>query len=157
MKNIIKGFKEFVLRGNAIDLAVGVVIGAAFTGLVTALVDALLTPLIAAIFGKPNFEDLWDITVRGAYTDVSGQHVAASNIQVGVVLTALINLLVVAVALYFFILLPINKLRELRKQGDAEEPEAPAEDVLLLQEIRDLLAAGTGRSTPNAPTGGPSA
>lgn len=151
----MNGFREFVLRGNAIDLAVGVVIGAAFTALVTAIVNYLLTPLVAAIFGKPNFDELWDITIRGSYTDMTGQRVDASIISVGGILTAIINLLIIAVALYFFVMVPLNKLAELRKQGESPEPEAPAEDVLLLQEIRDLLAAGTGRSTPNAPTGGP--
>jgi large conductance mechanosensitive channel len=153
----MNGFREFILRGNAIDLAVGVVIGGAFTALVTAIVNLLLTPLIAAIFGKPNFDDLWDITIRGAYTDVTGQDVPASVISVGGILTAVISLLIIAVALYFFVIVPVNKLAELRKQGEEPEPEAPAEHVLLLQEIRDLLAAGTGRSTPNSPSRGPSA
>lgn len=155
MKNVVNGFREFVLRGNAIDLAVGVVIGAAFTGLVTAIVDYLLTPLIAAVFGKPNFDELWHITLRGRYTDATGQPVDPSIINVGGILTAVVNLLIVAAALYFFIVVPVNKLAELRKRGRQPEPESPAEDVLLLQEIRDLLAAGAGPTAPGSPPSGP--
>jgi large conductance mechanosensitive channel len=152
---MLNGFKEFVLRGNAVDLAVGVVIGAAFTGVVTALVESFLTPLIAAIFGKPDFTQLWAITIRGAHTGLTGERVDPSVIQVGAILTALVNLLLVAIALYFFVVLPVNRLSQLRKAGAEPEPEAPAEDVLLLQEIRDLLAANGGRTTPSRSSAGP--
>jgi large conductance mechanosensitive channel len=123
---MLKGFREFVLRGNVIDLAVAVVIGAAFTLVVNAVVQRLITPLIAAIFGKPNLDDVMTFTINGA------------EFSIGAVLTALINFLLVAVAVYFVLIVPMNRLREMRASGQ-EEPEAPAEDILLLQEIRDLL------------------
>ena len=124
---MLKGFREFVLRGNVIDLAVAVVIGAAFTLVVNAVVQWLITPLIAAIFGKPNLEDVLTFTINEA------------QFSIGAVLTALINFLLVAAAVYFVVIVPMNELREMRASGVEEEPEAPAEDVLLLQEIRDLL------------------
>ena len=138
MKGVFQGFKEFVLRGNAIDLAVGVVIGAAFTGVVTAIVEDFINPLIGAIFGKPDLTGLWDITLR-AGNEAEG--IPASVISVGGVLNAILQFLIVALALYFFIVLPMNKLAERRKKDVEPEPEAPAEDVRVLQEIRDLLAA----------------
>jgi large conductance mechanosensitive channel len=122
-----KGFREFVLRGNVIDLAVAVVIGAAFTLVINAVVQWLITPLIAAIFGKPNLDDVMTFTINGA------------EFSIGAVLTALINFLLVAAAVYFVLIVPMNRLREMRASGEEEEPEAPAEDILLLQEIRDLL------------------
>lgn len=122
-----RGFREFVLRGNVIDLAVAVVIGAAFTLVINAVVQWLITPLIAAIFGKPNLDDVMTFTINGA------------EFSIGAVLTALINFLLVAAAVYFVLIVPMNRLREMRASGEEEEPEAPAEDILLLQEIRDLL------------------
>jgi large conductance mechanosensitive channel len=124
---MLKGFREFVLRGNVIDLAVAVVIGAAFTLVINAVVQWLITPLIAAIFGKPNLDDVMTFTINGA------------EFSIGAVLTALINFLLVAAAVYFVLIVPMNRLREMRASGEEEEPEAPAEDILLLQEIRDLL------------------
>ena len=124
---MLKGFREFVLRGNVIDLAVAVVIGAAFTLVINAVVQWLVTPLIAAIFGKPNLDDVMTFTINGA------------EFSIGAVLTALINFLLVVAAVYFVLIVPMNKLREMRASGEAEEPKAPAEDILLLQEIRDLL------------------
>jgi large conductance mechanosensitive channel len=124
---MLKGFREFVLRGNVIDLAVAVVIGAAFTLVINAVVQWLITPLIAAIFGKPNLDDVMTFTINGA------------EFSIGAVLTALINFLLVAAAVYVVLIVPMNKLREMRASGEAEEPKAPAEDILLLQEIRDLL------------------
>jgi large conductance mechanosensitive channel len=124
---MLKGFREFVLRGNVIDLAVAVVIGAAFTLVINAVVQWLITPLIAAIFGKPNLDDVMTFTINGA------------EFSIGAVLTALINFLLVVAAVYFVLIVPMNKLREMRASGEEEEPEAPAEDILVLQEIRDLL------------------
>jgi large conductance mechanosensitive channel len=124
---MLKGFREFVLRGNVIDLAVAVVIGAAFTLVINAVVQWLITPLIAAIFGKPNLDDVMTFTINGA------------EFSIGAVLTALINFLLVVAAVYFVLIVPMNKLREMRASGEEAEPEAPAEDILLLQEIRDLL------------------
>lgn len=124
---MIKGFKEFVLRGNVMDLAVAVVIGAALTAVVTALVENLITPLIAAIFGQPDLDDVWTFTINNA------------EFSIGAILTALVNFLLVAAALYFFIVVPVNRLMALRSSGE-EQVATPSEDIQLLREIRDLLA-----------------
>ena len=132
----MKGFKEFVLRGNVVDLAVAVVIGAAFGAVVQALVKDILTPLIAAIVGKPNFANL-TFTIH------------KSKFFYGDLVNNLITFLSVAAAIYFFVILPLNKLAERRAKGQVpvEELPAPTDDVVLLTEIRDLLRqqAGQGR------------
>ncbi|MFD1717240.1 large conductance mechanosensitive channel protein MscL [Georgenia deserti] len=130
---MLAGFKEFIARGNAVDLAVGLVMGTAFTAIVTALVDHVINPLIAGLVGQPDFTDIWHVTVGEA------------TMLPGAVLTAIIQFLLVAAAIYFLVVMPLNKLAERRKAGEEEAPEAPAEDVLVLQEIRDLLAAQSGR------------
>lgn len=126
---MLQGFKEFISRGNALDLAVGVVIGAAFTAVVNSIVNEVLNPLIAGLVGKPNFDEVLAFTIRGA------------TVRPGAVVTTLVNFLLVAAAIYFFVVLPMNQLAARRKVQGAE-PEAPAEDVRVLTEIRDLLAAG---------------
>lgn len=123
---MLNGFKEFIARGNAIDLAVGVIIGGAFGPIVTAVTDVIMG-LIGAIFGKPNFDAVGQFVVNGA------------TIQPGAIITALVNFLLIAFAVYFAIVLPMNKLAARRKK-EATEPAAPADDVRLLTEIRDLLA-----------------
>lgn len=125
---MIAGFKKFILRGNVVDLAVAVVIGAAFGAVVTSIVDGLINPLIAAIFGQPNLVNVWTFEINGAI------------FSIGLILNAVVNFLLVAAAVYFVIVLPLNTLAERRKKGIEPEPAAPAEDVLLLTEIRDLLA-----------------
>lgn len=132
---MIQGFKEFIMRGNVIDLAVAVVIGAAFTAVVTAIVEGIFNPLIAAIF---NAEDL-----AGAMVVQIGN----ATMSFGLVLAAIINFLLIAAVVYFVFVLPINKMKEAqerrRKAGVVEE-DAPASELDLLTEIRDLLAtAGT--------------
>ena len=126
---MLKGFKEFISRGNAIDLAVGMVIGAAFTGVVTALVKNVINPLIGGLFGEQNFDDVFQFTIGTA------------TVQPGAVITALVNFLLVAFALYFFIVLPMNALAARRKKEEAAETPEVSEDVQLLSEIRDLLKA----------------
>ncbi len=127
---MIKGFKDFILRGNVVDLAVAVVMAMAFTAVVTALLDGIVYPLVAAIFGEPELSSVGSFTVNDAV------------FSFGLVLQAVFNFVAVATAVYFFIVVPINTLLEMRKRGETEEPDAVPEDVLLLQEIRDLLAAG---------------
>lgn len=123
---MFQGFKEFIARGNVVDLAVGVIIGAAFGKVVTAFVDKFINPLIGALFGEPNFDTVMQFHVNGA------------TVQPGAVVTAVINFLIVAAAIYFLIVAPMNKLAARRKAEDTE-PEAPTDDVRLLTEIRDLL------------------
>ncbi|GAB3591387.1 large-conductance mechanosensitive channel protein MscL [Angustibacter peucedani] len=142
---MVKGFKDFLMRGNVVDLAVAVVIGAAFGAVVKALIDGFINPLIAAIFGKP------DLSGVGAFTINNAQF------SIGVILNAIINFVLVAGAVYFVIVVPMNHLAERRKKGIEPEPEAPAEDVILLTEIRDLLArqgGGTTTATTPPPAGG---
>ena len=103
---MLDGFKKFIMRGNVIDLAVGVIIGAAFKPIIDALTDRILLRFISAI----------------------------------------VNFLIVAAALYFCIVMPMNRLAERRKSGQADPEEAPSDEVLLLTEIRDALTnAGQGR------------
>ena len=101
------GFKKFILRGNVVDLAVGVVIGGAFALVVAGLIDGFINPLIAAIFGKP------DISGVGAFTINNAQF------SLGLFLNAVLNFLIVAAAIYFFVVVPVNKLMAKRKT----EPE----------------------------------
>lgn len=140
--NMIKGFKDFLLRGNVVDLAVAVVIGAAFGAVVKSIVDGILTPLIAAIFGKPDVSDVGSFTINNA------------TFSIGLVLQALLNFVLVAAAIYFVIIVPMNKLMSMRKQGEEAPPEAPSEEVLLLTQIRDLLG-GADTTVVGPPSGAP--
>lgn len=125
---MLKEFREFILRGNVVDLAIAVVIGAAFGAVVTSLVNDIFTPLIAAIIGKPGFEDL--VITLGD-----------TPIKYGLFLNALFTFLSIAAVVFFFVVKPMNAFLAMRKKEEvAAEPEAPAEDVRLLTEIRDLLA-----------------
>jgi large conductance mechanosensitive channel len=111
--SMFKGLREFIMRGNVIDLAVAVVIGAAFGAVVKAFVDNILTPIIAAIFGKPDFSNLV-FTVNG------------SAFRYGLFINALISFLLVAAAIYFVVVLPMNKLAERRARGaDPAVKECP--------------------------------
>jgi large conductance mechanosensitive channel len=126
---VIQGFKNFIMRGNVVDLAVAVVIGAAFTQVVTSFTSNVVNPLIA-VFGGSNVNGLaWQILGSNPKTVV----------DFGAVLTAIINFLIVAAVVYFLVVVPMNVLAERRKRGEEPEPKAPAEDIVLLQEIRDLL------------------
>ncbi|AWB83672.1 large conductance mechanosensitive channel protein MscL [Corynebacterium liangguodongii] len=133
---MLKGFKDFIMRGNVIDLAVGVVIGSAFTAIVTAFSDNIINPLIAVI-GGTEFGFGFEL--------IKGNE--ATFINVGALITAIINFLLIAAVVYFFIVAPMNKLDQLqkRRKGIAPEESAPTETELLA-EIRDLLShqGGTG-------------
>jgi large conductance mechanosensitive channel len=130
---VIQGFKKFILRGNVIDLAVAVVIGVAFTAVVTSVTNNIVNPLIAAA-GGANVHGLGFQLVSGNPKTV---------IDVGAVISAIINFLIVAAVVYFLVVMPMNMRAERRKRGQEPEPEAPAEDIVLLQEIRDLLRQRT--------------
>ncbi|GAB3458258.1 large conductance mechanosensitive channel protein MscL [Kineococcus endophyticus] len=142
---IVNGFKDFILRGNVIDLAVAVVIGAAFSGIINKVVEGLINPIIAAIGGSPNLDGAWVIPLR----TIDGETI---GIQVGTIVGAVLNFLIIAAAVYFIIVIPVNRLLALRKKGQVAEPKAPTEDILLLTEIRDLLARQTGGTTPTLDT-----
>jgi large conductance mechanosensitive channel len=127
----MRQFREFLLRGNVVDLAVAVIIGAAFGAVIAALVADIITPLIAAIGGQPDFSGL-SFTING------------SVFRYGHFLNAVISFLIIAAVVYFLVVKPVGALMERRKAGLEPEPEAVAEDVVLLGEIRDLLKAGGG-------------
>ena len=110
---MLKGFKEFISRGNVVELAVGVIIGAAFKNIVDAFVDGIINPLIAAVIGKPDFSDAFILTLNG------------TDVKFGVLITAVINFLLMAIALYLCIIVPMNALNErMKKQAAADEAEA---------------------------------
>ncbi|HEY7134973.1 MAG TPA: large conductance mechanosensitive channel protein MscL [Acidimicrobiia bacterium] len=129
-KSLAAEFKDFILRGNVVDLAVAVVVGAAFGAVVTALVRDILTPIIAAIFGKPDFSQL-TFTING------------SKFFYGDFLNAVITFVSIAAAVFFFVVKPINFLLERRRRAMAagDEPDAAelSDEAAILTEIRDLL------------------
>jgi len=129
-------FKEFAMRGNVVDLAVGVVIGAAFGKIVTALVDNVIMPPIGLLVGGVDFSDL-AITLKAASVDAAGEVVPAVEIGIGLFLNALIQFVIVAFAI-FMMVKAINRLNR-KPEPEPEAPAAPPEDVLLLREIRDAL------------------
>ena len=134
---MIQGFKDFISRGNVVELAVGVIIGAALKNIVDALVDGIINPLIAAVIGKPDFSDAFILTLNG------------TDVKFGVLITAVINFLLMALALYLCIIVPMNALNErMKKQAANDAAEAKKEEsdeVKLLTEIRDALAQGGPR------------
>ncbi|HEY2296887.1 MAG TPA: large conductance mechanosensitive channel protein MscL [Jatrophihabitans sp.] len=136
---MLKGFKEFIMRGNVVDLAVAVVIGAAFKTVVDSLVADIITPIIAALGGQPDFSSL-TFTIN------------KSKFLYGSFINAVISFLIIAAAIYFFVVLPLNKLAERRAarlaagESAAEEPQEKAEDLVVLEQIRDLIAQQNGGS-----------
>ena len=129
---MLKGFKEFISQGNVIDLAVAVIIGGAFKPIVDKVTETIMG-IIGQLIGSPNFDSV------GKFSLLSNPQGDADYIYPGAILTQVINFLLIAAAVYFCIVLPMNKFKERMKKS---EPEAPAEptDVELLTEIRDLLA-----------------
>ena len=129
---MLKGFKEFLSRGNIVDLSVAVVIGTAFTALVTKFTDSIITPLISRI-GVNQKTDVGVLRI-----DIGG----GNTIDLNVVLSAAINFILVAAVVYFLVVLPYNRLR---KQGEVEQ--ADDAQIVLLTEIRDLLAETNGEAS----------
>jgi large conductance mechanosensitive channel len=138
MDPMIKGFKDFLLRGNVVDLAVAVVIGAAFTALVTSFTDSFLRPLIGLVGGGGR---------SGGSFEVDGQTFAWGDF-----LNSLITFVLTAAVVYFVVVLPMKLLLERRRQGEEPGPVLPTQ-VELLVEIRDLLRAQQGRGPAQDPTG----
>ena len=142
MPKILSEFKDFISRGNVIDLAVAVVVGGAFSQIVNALVDGILTPLIGVIFST-DFSEM-DFEVNG------------STFNYGIVINAVIYFLLVAAAIFFLVIKPINVLNERFRRGeDAPAPSPPTDEAVLLSEIRDLLAMQNGARPGAVPPGGP--
>ncbi|MGO9382006.1 MAG: large-conductance mechanosensitive channel protein MscL [Mycobacterium sp.] len=129
---MLKGFKEFLSRGNIVDLAVAVVIGTAFTGLVTKFTDSIITPLINRI-GVNQQSDVSALRIG-----IGG----GQTIDLNILLAAVINFVLIAFVVYFFVVLPYNTLR---RRGEVEQ--ADDAQIVLLTEIRDLLAQTNGDSS----------
>ncbi|MFB9730982.1 large conductance mechanosensitive channel protein MscL [Ornithinimicrobium kibberense] len=127
---MLKGFKEFIMRGNVIDLAVAVVIGAAFAAVVEQVVSSLVTPLLNAMGGAE---------AQGLGFEIIDGN-PATYMDFAAIINAVIVFLLTALVVYFVLVVPMNKFNELRMRGK-EEPEEVSEEIATLREIRDLLAA----------------
>ena len=138
MGPVMKGFKDFLLRGNVVDLAVAVVIGAAFTAVVNSFADSFLTPLIALITGGGE--------LGGTFT-VNGQ-----TFTYGAFISQVITFVLTAAVVYFAVVLPMKALIERRRRGEEPGPSQPTQ-VELLVEIRDLLRAQQGVGPGHDPSG----
>lgn len=135
MLSTLRGFKDFVLRGNVIDLSVGIVVGAAFTALVGSFTTAFIEPLLK-LFGAGHNDD--------GTTKPGGQFVVGTTpFPYSTFVNGIITFLITAAVLYFLVVAPMNTLNERRKRGKAPAPDAPpSEEVVLLREIRDALKGG---------------
>jgi large conductance mechanosensitive channel len=123
VNKVFQGFKDFIMRGNVVDLAVAVIIAGAFGKVIEAFVTVIMD-LVGKVFGVPDFSS-W----------------APGGVHIGTLITVTISFLIVAAVVYFFVVVPMNHLAERRKAGLTPEPEAPSEEVVLLTEIRDALRA----------------
>ena len=126
---MLKGFRDFIMRGNVVDLAVGIVIGAAFTALITSFTAAFLKPLIQLLSGGQGVK-AGAFQVRGVAFDWAS------------FINACITFVITAAALYFLVVYPLNRLAERRARGEEPPPAAPSEEIMLLTQIRDALVAG---------------
>ena len=132
---ILSEFKEFAVKGNVVDLAVGVIIGGAFGKIVTTLVDKVIMPPIGLLIGGVDFSK-WAIVLKEASVDAAGKEVPAVAIGIGDFLNSIIQFAILAFAI-FLVVKGINRVR--REEPAAPAPAEPPEDVLLLREIRDSL------------------
>jgi large conductance mechanosensitive channel len=127
---VFKGFRDFLLRGNIIELAVAFVIGVAFAAVVTSFADNLIMPIVGKIGGEPDFSSI-DI----------------ADIPVGAFINDVVAFLIIAASVYFLVVVPYNRINESRKQDEAEEAEQAEETVVLLREIRDALTRSSSGGT----------
>lgn len=139
-KGFFAEFKEFIMRGNVLDMAIGVIIATAFGAITNSLINNILMPLIGLLFGGIDLAK-WDIVLKAAETDAAGEVVKeAVVLGIGTFLTAIINFILIAFVV-FLIVKAMNKINDLKKkeeEAEEEEPEPSAEEKLLT-EIRDLL------------------
>jgi len=126
---MFQGFKDFIMRGNVVDLAVGIVIGAAFTAVVSTFTAGFIRPLVQLIGG-------------GSGTDAGTFKIHKVPFDYASFINAIITFLITAAVLYFFVVYPLNLLAERRRRGEEPPPTAPSEEVVLLTQIRDALVAG---------------
>jgi large conductance mechanosensitive channel len=142
VKQFWEDFKAFVMRGNVLDLAVAVIIGAAFKTVIDSLVNDVITPLIGAVVGKPNFNDLV-LNLRGCQTETKAGaaiRVCKGTVRYGNFLTSVTNFIIIAAAI-FVMIKAFERLQAIRKRDAEETGENPlaSDEVTLLTEIRDLL------------------
>ena len=130
---MVNEFKEFVSRGNVVDLAVGVVIGAAFGKIVTALVNGIVMPLVGVALGGVSVSE-WKYVITPASVDAAGAEVAEIAVQDGMLIQTAIDFVLIALVIFLF----LKAYNRMQKKAE-EAPAAPAEEVLLLREIRDSL------------------
>lgn len=136
MKKMLKEFKEFAMRGNVVDLAVGLVIGAAFGKIVSTLVNEVLMPPIGLLTGGVDFKHL-ALTIKAASVDAAGREIPAVTIGYGAFINTVIDFIIVAFAMFLIIKL-MNALKRKEAAAPAAPPAPPRQEVLL-EEIRDLL------------------
>lgn len=136
MQGFLKEFREFAVRGNVIDLAVAVVIGAAFTTIVNSLVADIIMPPIGLLMGGIDFSEFY-INLSGTeYASLAdAQAAGAPLIRYGIFINAVINFVIVALAIFTI----VKQINRFKRSEEAAPPPAPAEDIVLLTEIRDLL------------------
>ncbi len=136
---MLKEFKEFISRGSVIDLAVGIIIGAAFTAIVGSLVSDIINPVIGMIIGGIDFSNYYVDLSMGSYETLeAAKKAGAPLIMYGLFINAVIKFMIVAFVV-FILVKNVNKLKDKMVKAEAAAPAAPAEDVLLLREIRDAL------------------
>lgn len=141
MLKLLSGFRDFIVRGNVVDLAVGIVVGAAFTGLVTSFTSSFIQPLLKVFSGgkeKSGSFQIFDVVFPW------------SNF-----VNAVIGFLITAAVLYFLVVTPMNMINERRRRGIEPEPKLPSDEVKLLIEIRDALVAAGGVPAPRTPADQP--
>src|ERR1700753_4219568 len=140
---MLKGFKEFILRGNVVDLAIAVVIGTAFAAVVSAFVSKIVTPIINAFPGA-NSSGLGFSLRHGAKFKDTKTGANTTFVDISGIVNAIVVFLITALVVYFVFVVPINKLNERRKRGQEEEPTSKSDDLIVLEEIRDLLREQRG-------------
>lgn len=143
---MLKEFQEFAVRGNVVDMAVGIVIGAAFGTIVSSFVNDIIMPIVGVLTGGVDFSDIF-ITLSGGgpYPSLAAaQEAGAATVNIGLFINAVIAFLIVAWAL-FFVIKATNRLKRKAEEGAAEAPPPPRQEVLL-EEIRDLLKTRSGQA-----------
>lgn len=135
---MIKEFRDFAMRGNVIDMAVGIIIGAAFGTIVKTMVDKVIMPPIGMVLGGVDFADL-KLVLQQASVDAEGVEVAEVAILYGELINAIISFVIVAFCLFMVIKAMNTAKAKFEKEEEAAPPPAPGEDILLLREIRDSL------------------
>ncbi|MBK9944952.1 MAG: large conductance mechanosensitive channel protein MscL [Kouleothrix sp.] len=135
---MLKEFREFIAKGNVLDLAVAVIIGAAFGGIVTSLVEDIINPIIGIIVGKPDFSSIFiNLSGKEFATYAAAKEAGAQVIGIGAFVTAIINFLIIA----FVIFMIVRSANNLKKAEPPAPPAGPTKEEQLLTEIRDALRA----------------